>query len=158
ADLNRLKAESARADGDLVELRALEREATAQRQLLESYLSRFREATSRGDGNYVPADARIFSRATAPSEPYFPKVVPITISAFVAVLLLLTVFTLQRELFSGRAMVPAGRSAPEPAAELSMPVFEASIPANDRPSTASEPEEAHQEERRVVGMPQPPAM
>src|SRR5690606_33336507 len=56
ADLNRLKAESARAGEEEVELRALEREANAQRQLLESYVARFREASSRGDGNYLPAD------------------------------------------------------------------------------------------------------
>ena len=84
ADLNTLKAESARAGEEEVELRALEREADAQRELLESYLTRYREASSRRDGNYLPADARIFSRAVAPSEPYFPKIVPIAGAAFVA--------------------------------------------------------------------------
>ncbi len=47
ADLNRLKAASARAGDQEVELRALEREAAAQRELLESYLTRYREASSR---------------------------------------------------------------------------------------------------------------
>lgn len=114
ADLNQLKAESARAGSDAVELRALEREASAQRELLESYLTRFREASSRSDRNYLPADARIFSRAIAPSEPYFPKILPITIAAFVASLLLMSIFTLLAELFSGRAMRPAYTPAVEP--------------------------------------------
>ena len=107
ADLNALKAESARAGEEEVELRALEREANAQRELLESYLTRYREASSRRDGNYLPADARTFSRAIAPSEPYFPKVLPIAGAAFVASLLVMAIVTLLQELFSGRAMRPA---------------------------------------------------
>lgn len=107
ADLNKLKAESARAGEEEVELRALEREANAQRELLESYLSRYREASSRRDGNYLPADARIFSRAIVPSEPYFPKPLPIAGAAFVGSLLVMVIITLLQELFSGRAMRPA---------------------------------------------------
>ncbi|TIX95913.1 MAG: chain-length determining protein, partial [Mesorhizobium sp.] len=42
ADVNTLKAASARAGDQQVELDALQREATAQRQLLESYLTRYR--------------------------------------------------------------------------------------------------------------------
>ncbi|RWH33822.1 MAG: chain-length determining protein, partial [Mesorhizobium sp.] len=83
ADVNTLKAASARAGDQQVELDALQREATAQRQLLESYLTRYREASSRKDSNYLPVDARVFSRAVAPSEPYFPKILPITGAAFV---------------------------------------------------------------------------
>src|SRR4029453_3821060 len=93
-----------------VELRALEREANAQRELLESYLARYREASSRKDGNYLPADARIFSRAIVPSEPYFPKPVPIAGAAFVGSLLVMAIVTLLQELFSGRAMRPAAGS------------------------------------------------
>lgn len=108
SDLEGLKQVSAQAGGQQVELRALEREAAAQRQLLESYLTRYREALSRGEGNYLPADARIFSTAVPPVEPYFPKILPITVAAFVASLLLMVLATLARELFSGRAMRPAG--------------------------------------------------
>ncbi len=107
ADLNTLKAASARAGEQEVELRSLEREANAQRELLESYLARYREAASRGDGNYLPADARIFSRAVIPSEPYFPKTLPIAGAAFAASLLIMIIVTLMQELFSGRAMRPA---------------------------------------------------
>jgi uncharacterized protein involved in exopolysaccharide biosynthesis/Mrp family chromosome partitioning ATPase len=105
--LNELKAQSSKAGEEEVELRALEREATAQRQLLESYLTRYREASSRTDRDSLPADARIFSRADRPIEPYFPKKIPMTIAAFVASLLLLSIGTLLRALFSGQALRPA---------------------------------------------------
>ncbi|KFB10436.1 GumC family protein [Nitratireductor basaltis] len=107
AEVNRLKAESARADEEQVELRALEREAAAQRELLESYLTRYREASARRDRDLLPVDARIFSRAIVPQEAYFPKVLPLTIAAFVAALLVGAIVLLLRELFSGRAMRPA---------------------------------------------------
>jgi len=121
-DLNRLKAESARAGEDEVELRALEREAAAQRELLNSYLTRYREASSRSDRNYLPADARIFSRAVVPAEPYFPKMLPIVGAAFVGSLLLMSIITLLGELFSGRAMQPAPGARIEPVAVVPLPV------------------------------------
>jgi uncharacterized protein involved in exopolysaccharide biosynthesis/Mrp family chromosome partitioning ATPase len=121
-DLDGAKAATARAEGDEVELRALEREAAAQRELLESYLTRYREAAARSDRNYLPADARIFSRATVPFEAYFPKVLPITAAAFAAALLLAAVGTLLSELFSGRAMRPARAGYVEPVEQVAMPV------------------------------------
>ncbi|KQZ81985.1 chain-length determining protein [Mesorhizobium sp. Root157] len=121
ADVNKLKAQSARAGEQEVELNALEREATAQRQLLESYLTRYREASSRQDRNYLPVDARVFSRATLPSEPYFPKIVPIAGAAFVGSLLLAAVVALLIELFSGRAMRPAVGARPDHVEQIEMP-------------------------------------
>jgi uncharacterized protein involved in exopolysaccharide biosynthesis/Mrp family chromosome partitioning ATPase len=107
AEVNRLKAASAQAGDSEVELRALEREAMAQRALLESYLTRHREAAARADRSPAPADARIFARATAPAEAYFPKTVPILAAAFAGSLIVMSVLVLMRELFSGRAMRPA---------------------------------------------------
>jgi len=117
ADVNTLKAQSAQAGEQQVELNALEREAAAQRQLLESYMTRYREASSREDRNYLPVDARIFSRAATPVEPYFPKIAPIVGAAFIASLLLTAIVTLLQELFSGRALRPAAGTQPEPASE-----------------------------------------
>lgn len=114
ADLNRMKAESARAGEDEVELRALEREAASQRQLLESYLARYREASSRTDRGYLPADARLFQRASVPPEPYFPKILPIVIAAFAGSILVMSLITLLRELASGRAMRPANAQMSDP--------------------------------------------
>ncbi|MGE0501998.1 MAG: GumC family protein [Rhizobiaceae bacterium] len=122
ADLNTLKAESSRAGDQAVELRALEREAAAQRELLESYLTRYREAASRRDGDYTPADARIFSRAIVPPEAYFPKVLPIVGAALAASLLIMAIVTLLQELFSGRAMRPASGSSVGRVEVVAMPV------------------------------------
>ncbi len=148
ADLNRLKAESARAGEEEVELRALEREANAQRQLLESYMARYREASSRGDGNYLPADARIFSRAVAPSEPYFPKTLPIAGAAFAASLLVMIILTLLQELFSGRAMRPAAelRNSDQAAGQHDADV---AVSADDTDQPASP---ADQREFETVGI------
>lgn len=121
ADLNKLKAQSAEAGEQQVELNALEREANAQRQLLESYMTRYREASSREDRNYLPVDARIFSRAVMPTEAYFPKVMPIVSAAFIASVLAMSIVTLLRELFSGRAMRPAAGRPVEPVVEVAMP-------------------------------------
>lgn len=137
ADLNTLKAESARAGEDEVELRALEREATAQRALLESYLTRYREAASRADRNYLPADARIFSRATPPFKAYFPKPLPIMIAAFVATILVVAVVLMLRELFSGRAMRPATGSF-EPVEQVVMPVVEPELSDEAEAETAED--------------------
>ncbi|MGX9178536.1 GumC family protein [Mesorhizobium sp. BHbdii] len=132
ADVNTLKAASARAGDQQVELDALQREATAQRQLLESYLTRYREASSRKDSNYLPVDARVFSRAVAPSEPYFPKILPITAAAFVGSLLLMAIVTLLQELFSGRAMRPAAGARFDQIEQVTMPV--AHEPSNHEPA------------------------
>lgn len=125
-DLNRMKAESARAGEEEVELRALEREAAAQRELLESYLARYREASSREQGNYLPVDARVFSPASVPVEPYFPKILPIVAAAFVGSLLVMAVITLLRELFSGRAMSAAPGARIEPVSDVEMPAVRTS--------------------------------
>lgn len=134
SDLNKLKAESARAGEEEVELNALEREANAQRQLLESYMTRYREASSRQDRNYLPVDARIFSRAVTPAEPYFPKIVPIVGAAFVASLLLMAIATLLVELFSGRAMRPAAGARFEPVEQVAMPA----VPASEQEPVVAE--------------------
>ncbi|MFK0688848.1 GumC family protein [Mesorhizobium sp. IMUNJ 23033] len=122
ADVNTMKAASARAGEQQVELDALQRDANAQRQLLESYMTRYREASSRNDRNYLPVDARVFSRAVVPSEPYFPKVVPIVGAAFAGSLLLMAIATLLGELFSGRAMRPATGAQFGRIEQVSMPV------------------------------------
>ncbi|MGE0279822.1 MAG: GumC family protein [Rhizobiaceae bacterium] len=139
SDLNRLKAESARAGEDEVELRALEREAAAQRELLNSYLTRYREASSRSDRNYLPADARIFSRAMVPAEPYFPKVLPIVGAALVGSLLIMSIITLLQELFSGRAMQPAPGAPAERAGLPHRQAAAASVGQPRRPEAMVEP-------------------
>ena len=116
--LNGLKADSAKAGEEEVGLRALEREATAQRQLLETYLARYREATSRIESNSSPADARVVSRAVEPSEPYFPKIIPIVVVVSLATFILGCLMVMVVELFSGRALRPSGLRDAKPEAEV----------------------------------------
>lgn len=107
AQLTKMKADSARAGEEEVGLRALERDAASQRQLLETYLARYREAASRADRVSTPADARIVSTALEPTEPYFPKVIPITIVVALATLVLYVLGIIVGALFSGRALRPS---------------------------------------------------
>jgi Mrp family chromosome partitioning ATPase len=122
-EVNRLKAEAARVGDAEVELRALEREANAQRELLESYLTQYREAASRQNRDYLPVDARIISRAVMPSESFFPKIVPFTLAGAAAALVLAIVGILAVALLSGKAFRESDRTAqavPE-RIELEMP-------------------------------------
>ena len=57
-----------------VQLRALDMEAKTDREQLESYLQKYREAAAREADNAAPADARIIATAEPPRSPTFPKV------------------------------------------------------------------------------------
>ena len=107
ADVNTLKAASARAGEQQVQLDALQRDANVQRQQLESYMASYNAAASRKDRKYLPVAASLIAKAQVPSQPYFPKIGPITGAAAAASLLLMAIGTLLGELFSGRAMRPA---------------------------------------------------
>jgi exopolysaccharide transport family protein len=131
-NLDQLKVSAATAGDASVQLRALEREASAQRDLLDTYLRRYREALARQNGDFLPADARIISRAAVPIDPDFPKKVPMTAAAAVATLILLIAIVLIRELASGRAMrevtlAPADAPQPPPAV-AAVPVVPAATP------------------------------
>lgn len=107
SQLNALKAGSAREGEESVELRSLEREAAAQRDLLETYLGRYREAASRSEPKALPADARVISRAVPASESFFPKKGAIIIVSALATFLLAAIGVMLGELFSGRALRPS---------------------------------------------------
>jgi succinoglycan biosynthesis transport protein ExoP len=88
ASLEQLKKQATSTNGQDVQLRALEREAKAQRDLLESYLAKYREATTRENIDAVPADGRIISRASVSNIPAYPKKLPIVLIATLATLML----------------------------------------------------------------------
>lgn len=111
--LDTAKLDAARTSEQEVGLNALEREAAAQRQLLETYLARYREAASRSGKNSSPADARVISNAIEAREPTFPKILPITIIAALATIILSAITILLMELFSGRALKPATPLIPQ---------------------------------------------
>ena len=75
--LDQLKKQASSSNGQDVQLRALEREAKAQRDLLKSYLAKYREASARENIEAAPADGRIISRATVSKTPAYPKKLPI---------------------------------------------------------------------------------
>jgi uncharacterized protein involved in exopolysaccharide biosynthesis len=102
AALEAQKRESAQANEDDVQLRALEREAKSQRDQLEAYMARYREATARESREAVPADARIVSRAAVPSTPSFPKKLPIVIISTLATALMSLTLVTTRALLAGR--------------------------------------------------------
>ena len=122
ASLSQQKVVTGEANDAEVELRALEREAAAQRDLLDLYLRRYREALSREQAMLPPADARIISRASVPNDPSFPKVGPMTAAAAVAALILAIAFILLRELASGRPMRRVAFSEPLPLVPDAMPI------------------------------------
>ncbi len=81
--LNDTKAQASGQGDAEIKLRALEREAKANRDLLESYLARYRDASSRHDMGAVPAQAAIVSRAHASILPSFPKRGPLSLLVMV---------------------------------------------------------------------------
>jgi uncharacterized protein involved in exopolysaccharide biosynthesis/Mrp family chromosome partitioning ATPase len=88
ASLEQLKKQATSTNGQDVQLRALEREAKSQRDLLESYLAKYREATTRENIDTGPSDGRIISRATVSNTPAYPKKLPIMLIATLATLML----------------------------------------------------------------------
>ncbi len=69
--LDQLKTENVAVNRAQVQLRELEREAEANRVLLETFLARFKETTNQQD--IQQADARIISRADVPVDASFPN-------------------------------------------------------------------------------------
>ena len=111
ASLDQLKRLAASSSGDDVQLRALDRQAKALRDLLDSYLAKNTEATARDNLGAVPSDARIISRAAVSNTPYFPKKLPIVLIATLATLFISAGFITTGELLGGNVY----RGAPEPA-------------------------------------------
>jgi uncharacterized protein involved in exopolysaccharide biosynthesis len=108
AALDGQKKNVSSANDSEVQLRALEREARTLREQLEQYMQRYREAVARDTMNATPADARIISRAVEPTEPSFPKKVPVVLVATLATFLIALATIVTRELLNGQ-----GRSLPD---------------------------------------------
>jgi len=85
ASLDQVKKIASQSNEQDVQLRALEREAKTQRDLLESYLAKYREASARDSINAAPPEARIISRASPALQPAYPKkLATVLIAAFAA--------------------------------------------------------------------------
>lgn len=114
AVLDGQKKTVADANESEVQLRALEREAKVQRDQLEQYLAKFREASARDAVNATPADARIVSRAIEPVLPSFPKKLPTILVATLATFMIALAMVVARAFFSGQALVGADRQPAKP--------------------------------------------
>lgn len=103
ASLDQVKKLASQSNTQDVELRALEREAKTQRDLLESYLAKYREASARDSINAAPPDARVISRATPAIKPAYPKKLPTVLIAAFAAFALSAGFTV-----TGALLAPPG--------------------------------------------------
>ncbi|QQO37412.1 lipopolysaccharide biosynthesis protein [Bradyrhizobium diazoefficiens] len=111
--LEQLKKQATSTNGQDVQLRALEREAKAQRDLLETYLGKYREASTRESIDSAPAEGRIISRAIVSNTPAYPKKLPILLIATLATLLLSSGLVVTGELLR--------QTAPRAMATLALP-------------------------------------
>jgi uncharacterized protein involved in exopolysaccharide biosynthesis len=135
AGLDQLKMQASATNGQDVQLRALEREAKAQRDLLETYLAKYREANARENIDAAPSDGRIISRAIVSNTPAYPKKLPIVLIATLATLLLSSGLIVTGELL--RMTAPRGAATPvAPVAAVDTPKVE---PVGDDGAAAAMP-------------------
>lgn len=112
-DLTRAKLVAGDATKGGVTLDGLQREAKAQRDLLENYLAKYSDAVSRTASNSALPDVRVVSEAAPSVSPASPKI-PLILGAVGFVSLALQVgAVLFGELLSGRALVNRGAAAIE---------------------------------------------
>jgi len=147
ASLDRVKATAEEGNGQRVGLKALERNALASSQLLETYLQRFGEASARADIETQSANARIISKAYAETTPSYPKKGPILLLLGVGSLVLGVMIAFLLEIFSisptlaATGNVRTNRFAgpvPLPREAAAMAYDASRAPVKDRPFSAFE--------------------
>ena len=124
ASLEQLKKQATSTNGQDVLLRALEREAKAQRDLLETYLGKYREASTRETIDTAPTEGRIISRAIVSNTPAYPKKLPIVLIATLATLLLSSGLVVTGELLRQTAPRAVAALIPAPAVVHHEPAVE----------------------------------
>jgi uncharacterized protein involved in exopolysaccharide biosynthesis len=143
--MERQKKIAGDAGADEVQLRELERAARVLKEQLEADSAKYQEALAREGSKSSPADARIIQRALAPSNPSFPKKLPITAFATIAALVLSAGAIIAVELLSGRARVAL--PSPLPRDEDALGV---DAPALIRDEDEEEEEPEEEEEHHVI--------
>jgi succinoglycan biosynthesis transport protein ExoP len=118
ASLEQLKKQATSTNGQDVQLRALDREAKAQRDLLETYLAKYREANARESIDTAPTEGRVISRAIVSNTPAYPKKLPIVLIAALATLLLSSGVVVTGELLRQTAPRAVAAFIPAPAASV----------------------------------------
>jgi capsular exopolysaccharide synthesis family protein len=96
SNMSRLQDEAGRVDLAGAELSGLQGEVNTNRQLFETFLTRFREIVAQQD--LQESDAQILSPASPPNAPSHPQIMLLTLIAFAASLVLgiLLVFVIER--------------------------------------------------------------
>lgn len=104
AELDSQKKTAALSNEGEVQLKALEREAVALREQLNSYRNKFLDAAARSNESAQPADARVISRAFPQSDPTFPKKVPVVLLVTLGTLVLCCTLIATQSLMARQAM------------------------------------------------------
>ncbi|MGJ5079005.1 GumC family protein [Bradyrhizobium sp. HKCCYLS3013] len=135
--LEQAKKQATSTNGLDVQLRALERDAKSQRDLLESYLAKYREANTRETLDTPPADGRIISRAVVSNTPAYPKKLPIVLIATLATLMLTSGVVITGELLRLTAPRATGLAAPAMSSMADVMVLAARVEPMIAPRTVS---------------------
>ncbi len=162
ASLDQLKKQASSSNGQDVQLRALEREAKAERDLLETYLAKYREATTRESIDTTPSDGRIISRGFVSNTPAYPKKLPIVLISTLAMLMLSSGVIVTGELLrmtaprAVAALAAASRTAAvariEPVAEPIEPAPPLAPAAVETPAVMEMPAETPERAEPVFGL------
>ncbi len=120
ADLDKLKGQEASNNINDVKLQELQRNADADRKLLETMLERFADVNARQEMNLQPGMARLIQKALPAPAPNFPKSGPILLLTSLAGLIMGLGLAFLAEVIAAsgkaaQAIVSAGR--PHPARE-----------------------------------------
>lgn len=107
-DLDALKGSASTATRETVTLDSLQREAKAQRDLLEGYLQRYGEAISRTDAQSALPDVRVVTLAAPSVAPASPKTMLVLLAVGSVALFGQIGLIVFGELLSGRAISPYG--------------------------------------------------
>ena len=139
---DQLKRQAASTNEQDVQLRSLERDAKSQRDLLESYLAKYREATARDSLGAAAPDARIISTAVVSNTAAWPRKLPIISVSALAMFALSSGFVLSSVLLG--ALPSRGGFIPvrvPPAAPM-LAVRQESMPRGVRSEGRAEPTRA----------------
>ena len=150
ANLDLAKRQTSSTNEQDVQLRALERDAKSQRDLLESYLAKYREASARDNMGAASPEARVISTAAVSSTPAWPKKLPTVVVAALATFALSSGFVLTGELLAGGVPIPQAPQIPV-SADAEAPVEPKLKPAKVAKKAASAPQPA--EAKIQLGVP-----
>jgi uncharacterized protein involved in exopolysaccharide biosynthesis len=145
-EMARLKGSASDATLNTVTLDSLEREAKAQRDILESYLLRYRDAVSRSESSSALPDVRVVTAAAPSSSPASPKTSLILGAVAFVALALQVGGIIFGELLSGRALAPVrpvdGEAEAQAPPASQQDAFETMPPFDAREVEAVTPPEA----------------